>query len=216
MADNFTLTLETLRSFPARKVINPLISFFCSTDPNIRWRAIMAMGSVVAKLADEDMESARVVMRRMIWNLNDESGGIGWGAPEVMGEIMAQHEGLAQEYAPILVSYIREDGNFLEHEPLQRGALWGLARLAQTRSDLILDAGDHLLKYLSSGDPMIRGLAAWNIGLLGGVQVEHDLEVLKGDEAEFTLYLDGVARVCRVSEMATLESRTVTMLGLRH
>jgi hypothetical protein len=46
------------------------------------------MGEVMAHLADKDMESARVIMRRLMWSLNDESGGIGWGAPEAMGEIV--------------------------------------------------------------------------------------------------------------------------------
>ena len=55
------------------------------------------MGAVVAHLAEKDMESARVVMRRLMCSLNDESGGIGWGAPEAMGEIIASHEGLASE-----------------------------------------------------------------------------------------------------------------------
>jgi len=36
-----------------------------------------------------------------MWSLNDESGGIGWGAPEAMGAIMARHTGLADEYANI-------------------------------------------------------------------------------------------------------------------
>jgi len=58
------------------------------------------------------MESARVIMRRLMWSLNDESGGIGWGAPEAMGEIMARHEQLTKEYSAILGSYIREDGKF--------------------------------------------------------------------------------------------------------
>lgn len=95
------------------------------------------MGAFVANLADEDIESARVIVRRLMWQLNDESGGIGWGAPEVMGEILARHEGLAGEYANILTSHIKEDGNSLEHEPLQRDALWGVARLAQVRPDLV-------------------------------------------------------------------------------
>ena len=63
------------------------------------------MGQVVSNLADTDMESARVIMRRLIWNLNDESGGIGWGSPEAMGDIMACHERLAGEYHRLLVSY---------------------------------------------------------------------------------------------------------------
>ena len=125
---------------PARRVVNPLFSFLLSTDTKMKWAAITAMGAVIANLADKDMESARVIMRRLMWQLNDESGGIGWGCPETMGEVVACHEGLAQEYAPVLVSYVKEDGNFLEYEPLQEGAVWGIARAAQKRRHILFDA----------------------------------------------------------------------------
>ncbi|MCJ7684326.1 MAG: hypothetical protein MUO68_08530, partial [Desulfobacteraceae bacterium] len=94
--------LEALCSMPLLRVINSLFSFLYRTDEQIRWRAVTAMGAAVAGLAHEDMEQARVIMRRLIWNLNDESGGIGWGSPEAMGEILACHELLADEYAPVL------------------------------------------------------------------------------------------------------------------
>jgi len=103
------------------------------------------MGAVVANLAEQDMESARVIMRRLMWSLNDESGGIGWGAPEAMGEIIASHDGLAKEYVSVLISYVWKEGNFLEYEPLQRGAVWGVGRVAQVRPELAQDAGPHLL-----------------------------------------------------------------------
>eukprot|EP00362_Geleiidae_sp_MMETSP1317_P000447 CAMPEP_0201284794 /NCGR_PEP_ID=MMETSP1317-20130820/84991_1 /ASSEMBLY_ACC=CAM_ASM_000770 /TAXON_ID=187299 /ORGANISM="Undescribed Undescribed, Strain Undescribed" /LENGTH=71 /DNA_ID=CAMNT_0047606373 /DNA_START=1077 /DNA_END=1289 /DNA_ORIENTATION=- len=71
------------------------------------------------------MEEARIVMRRMLWSMNDESGGIGWGVPEAMAEVMTCNKGLAEEYIHMLISYMREDGeelfqdgNFLEHESL--------------------------------------------------------------------------------------------------
>ncbi len=72
------------------------------------------------------MEKARIVLRRIMWNLNDESGGIGWGSPEAMGEILGQSPELAREFNSILFSYLDPDGNYLEHEMLQRGVLWGI------------------------------------------------------------------------------------------
>jgi hypothetical protein len=125
-AENFNDTLLAILDLPARKVVNPLISFFCSRDAILRWRSVSALGAVVARLADENRESARVVMRRLMWSLNDESGGIGWGAPEAMGEITARHAGMAGEYGHILLSYLAEDGNYLEHEVLQRGGPVGV------------------------------------------------------------------------------------------
>jgi DNA-binding GntR family transcriptional regulator len=73
--------LAAILAIPARQAVGPLFAFFYSGDDTIRWRAISAMGMVVSRLADRDMEAARVVMRRLMWNLNDESGGIGWGSP---------------------------------------------------------------------------------------------------------------------------------------
>jgi len=105
---DFEKELESLSRLPARRVINPLFPFLYNLDEQIRWRAVIAMGAVVANLADEDMASARVIMRRLMWNLNDESGGIGWGSPEAMGEILACHEALSEEYNRILISYARE------------------------------------------------------------------------------------------------------------
>jgi len=200
--ENFDEALEAIRSLPGRKVINPLFSFLCSTEPQVKWRAVKAIGEVVNNLAEEDMESARVIMRRMIWNLNDESGGIGWGLPEAMGEVMARHKGLAGEYAMILESYIREDGNFLEHQPLQRCVLWGLGRLAQERPELLKSATPHLRPFLSSADAVLRGLAAWTMGLLVGSQGDPALAALETDETEVALYLNGTERSYRISELA--------------
>lgn len=189
--DNFEQSLDELCQLPARQVINALFSFLLSTDEQRKWRAITAMGAVVAKLADKDMESARVIMRRLMWSLNDESGGIGWGAPETMGEIIACHRGLAEEYANVLISYVWEDGNFLEYEPLQRGAVWGIGRVAQVRPDLVQDAVPHLLLFLESPDATVRGLAVWTLGLLGAEAARPQLEVLLRDDAPVSVYLDG-------------------------
>ena len=201
LQDDFDQAMETIGSLPGRRVINPLFSFLCSTDPQVKWRAVKAIGRVVRSIAEEDMESARVIMRRMIWNLNDESGGIGWGQPEAMGEVMAQHQGLACEYVMILECYIREDGSFLEHQPLQRGVLWGLGRLAQERPELLKNATPHLRPFLSSADAVLRGLAAWTMGLLGGSQGDPALAALASDETEVTLYLNGTERSYRISEL---------------
>jgi hypothetical protein len=200
-AEDINQGLETIGSLPPRQVINPLFSFLCSTEPQVKWRAVKAIGEVVKNLAEEDMESARVIMRRMIWNLNDESGGIGWGLPEAMGEVMARHQGLADEYVMILKSYIQEDGNFLEYQPLQRGVLWGLGRLAQEKPELLKNVTPHVRPFLSSADAVLRGLAAWTMGLLGGSQGDPALTALESDETEVTLYLNGRERSYRISEL---------------
>ncbi|WP_034622346.1 DVU0298 family protein [Desulfovermiculus halophilus] len=121
---------------PAQNLISPLFTALFSIQETIHWRAVTCMGGAVLSLAHSGLEPARVVMRRLMWSLNDESGGIGWGAPEAMGEIMARHSGLAAEYGSILCSYVvpsEGPDNYLEYAPLRLGAYWGIARLAQAR-----------------------------------------------------------------------------------
>ncbi len=142
--------LTEVADLPARQAINPLIGLYCSGDERLRWRAISATGLLVSRLAASDMESGRVIVRRLMWSLNDESGGIGWGAPEAMGEIMARHLGLAREYACILISYLDKNGNYLELPALQEGVLWGLARLAEVRADLLAPVPALLPPFLRS------------------------------------------------------------------
>ena len=160
-ASNWEEGRQEIIALPASQTISPLIGNLCAVDQQTKSRAIAALGQVVAKLADQDMEAARVVMRRFMYMLNDESGGIGWGVPEAFAEILTCHDGLAAEYAHILVSFMREDGFYLEYEPMQRGLLWGIGRLAEVHPELLhkFNAAQYLPPYLNSQDTEVRELA---------------------------------------------------------
>ena len=201
-SENFFENRYDLCKHPGRKIVNPIFSFFLHPDEIVRWHAITAMGTVVACLADRDMESARVVLRRLMWSLNDESGGIGWGAPEAIGEIIAIHEGLSKEYASVLISYIWEEGNYLEYEMLQRGALWGVGRAASARPGCMKDAVPHLALFLTSPDATIRGLSARALGFLDPESAEKELKQLLSDTARITLYEEGKLKKPSVKELA--------------
>jgi hypothetical protein len=198
--------LDAICQFPARQVVNPLFSLFYHREELIKWRAVTAMGLAVSNLAESDTESARVIMRRLMWSLNDESGGIGWGSPEAMGEIMAMSGKLAAEYHSILLSYIREDGNYIEHEILQRGVLWGLGRLFYARTELIsklaADAAPFLCPYMTSQDAAIRGLAAWTAGAVPDEKTKPFLEHLVSDESKIVIWQERELREHTVGQVA--------------
>jgi HEAT repeat protein len=200
--ENPVSALEELDQISAIKVVNALFSLLYSHDPGIKWAAVSAMGAVVAKIADDEMEAARVVMRRLMWNLNDESGGIGWGSPEAMGEILTCSDPLAEEYANILLSYTREDGNYLEHEMLQRGLLWGIGRLAQVKPHLIRDSAQYLIPYLKVKDANVRGLAVWITCLIDMKEASPYLKKLREDSSEIQIYIDHKILKFRVNDLA--------------
>ena len=194
-----------------QQAVAPLFSALCNPSPKVRWRAVTAFGPVIAALAEENPEKARVVMRRFIWSLNDESGGIGWGAPEAMAEIMAMSPRMAAEYHNHVLAYIHEDhcrpDCYLEHAPLRRGAVWGVARLAQVRPELMQAAEPDLLCLLQDCDGAIRGLAAWACGLLGLKSALPTLEAMKADPAVLELYRDRVLTEATAKDLA-LEAAT--------
>ncbi|TKB27636.1 HEAT repeat domain-containing protein [Desulfopila sp. IMCC35006] len=173
---NFAEILPELEKYPANSLLNPLFLALCDPVERARWNAVLCFGWLVPAMAEKEMEAARIVMRRFLWSLNDESGGIGWGSPEAMGEIMCHNPRLRHEYLHMLISYMREDGenlfedgNYLELPLLQRGLLWGIGRLCQEHQKEMLERGivADLRAYLKSSDMHVVGLAIRCLGLLG-------------------------------------------------
>ena len=98
---------KKIAGYDFRQLINPLFSALCHREENVRWSAVFCFGRIVPQRAEQDMVSARIVMRRFLWSLNDESGGIGWGVPEAMAEVMCHSAALRKEYLHMLISYMR-------------------------------------------------------------------------------------------------------------
>ncbi|MDH3348138.1 MAG: HEAT repeat domain-containing protein [Desulfobulbaceae bacterium] len=219
ISQDLEAVLGEIAQYHATELANILFSAICRNEELLRWRAISAMGVTLARVAVDDMEKGRIFMRRLLWSLNDESGGIGWGAPEVLAEAMVHHRGLAEEYIHMLISYMRkdgdelhQDGNYLEHELLQRGLLWGICRLASQRGAMLIDRGvqGDLLPYLCASDNEVRGIAALGCGLLRVSGAKAQLEKLIGDDEPIRFYVDGVVSVFTVENFAV---QALAMVG---
>ena len=189
--------VELLSTFEEKEIITHLFTALCSTNERCKWNGVLGFGIVVPHIANQDLESARVVMRRFLWSLNDESGGIGWGAPEAMAEVMVHHDTLFSEYSHMIISYMREDGpellqdgNYLELPALQRGLLWGVARLTSVKKNEMLERGVvlDLLHYLDSQDLMVRGLAALCLQLCGTTGLGEQVDELMKSTYSFDVY----------------------------
>jgi len=186
----FAEGLARILTLPPRRVVSPLIGLFCSRAALVRWRAAVALGAVAAQLVANDPESARVVMRRLLWQLNDESGGIGWGCPEAMGEAAARSGRLAREYGGLIVSFIDPAACLLEAPGLQVGVLWALDRLAAAQPAIAAAAGPHLSPFLDAQDALLRGHAARAARRIDPRRYAARLKALAADRARL-LWFDG-------------------------
>lgn len=152
--------LSRLKKIPDAQLTSHLFSYFYHMNELIKFRSTTAMGDLVLRISATSMEKARVILRRIMWNLNDESGGIGWGSPEAMGDILGKSPELAKEFKSILFSYLDTGGNYIEHEILQRGVLWGIGTyLEAAPGDLTQITLDQLHHYLDSPDLLKQGYA---------------------------------------------------------
>ncbi len=148
--------------------VGPLLALLAR--PEKREKAALGLGSVVAALAEKDPEAARVVMRRLMWSLNEESGNLGWGVPEAMGCILARSPLLAGEYVRVFFSYVHDTGrgedNYLDYAPLRAGVFWGAARLAEARPDLMAPYRSILLEGTRDEHAEVRQAAGLALAAL--------------------------------------------------
>jgi HEAT repeat protein/rubredoxin len=172
------------------KTANGLIGLLTDPKEIVKWRAVKALGQVTVQMFSENPEGVRRVIRQLIWNLNDESGGIGWGMPEALGEILAVIPALREEYTGLLAAYIVEKECLLENEQLQKGVIWGLGRvklLNQALKDKIIP---FLWQALKNSDPSMRGTTIWSLGELGDLETVPLLKTLQKETPMVKLFID--------------------------
>jgi HEAT repeat protein len=172
------------------KVVSGLIGLLADVNESIKWRAVKAIGQVAARIFPEDPEKVKRVLRQLIWNLNDESGGIGWGMPEALGEILGAIPGLQEEYLCLLIAYISEERCFIENEQIQKGVIWGLGRIKDFDDCLKTRAVPFLLKALKNSHPEMQGTTAWAVGEMGIREAVPILETLKTEDRRIKIYFN--------------------------
>ena len=154
-----------LEELSGMETVSPLLALL-PKGGILKWRAIILLGRVVSQMAGQDMEKARRVMRRCMWHLNEDSGNLGWGVAEAMGEIAAQSAPLADAYGRCILSYVRQTGfadNYIDYAPLRRGAYWAVGRFAPECPAYHAEGEELLILGLADADPGCQGIAAWGI-----------------------------------------------------
>ena len=197
------IALDMLKQIPDEQLVGHLFSHFYHKDERVKFRSIAAMGVLGSRMEKTHIEKARIVLRRIMWNLNDESGGIGWGSPEAMGEILCQSPELALEFKSILFSYLDPEGNYIEHEMLQRGVLWGIGTfLESSPGDLNEQTKGLLYGYLHSADPIKRGYAIRALINANGLDCNLVPENIVTDAYQIEIFTGWHFVTTRISDMS--------------
>lgn len=130
-----------------KSILSQLTALTYEENKKISDHAIHATGLAARIIAGRDPEYVRNYLLRLFWLLNDESGGIGWRAPELIGEIL-YHCPQFSQFFPMLISLLD-----LEKEDIPRfraGTFWAIGRVAQVERDAMLPALPWIQTYLSS------------------------------------------------------------------
>ena len=89
-------------------------------------------GRVAKALAGTNHEFLRIAVRKLLWSLSDESGGIGWSAPELIGEIVCADPGRFADIVPLIAEVYT-----IEEEMFRPGSALRLNGIAEVGPDLV-------------------------------------------------------------------------------
>ena len=146
-----------------------------------RWNAIIALGKLAQRYAEENDEVYRNILRRQLWAMNDESGNVPWSAPEVMAAIIKARPNQYQEdfFAPMLT-------NGLENPMCHKGVLWAMGYLGEAFLPQLERFLPQILFALDARDADLRGYAVWALKQLD--YQTKATERLINDTSTFLLY----------------------------
>ncbi len=155
-------------------------------DERIRWSAIEAVAQFMKRLWQRGKtEKVREYMRNLFWSLNDESGGIGWSAPQTIAEVIVNIPELLDPYGSMMIAHT------LDEPPLVKGGLWGIGRLGKRAMESVEFFQDKVLAVFSDDDPETLSLAAWASGEVSFRPASPFLEKLLKRHETAEIYIGG-------------------------
>jgi hypothetical protein len=132
------------------------------TDETLRWHSIEAIAVLLRTEWDLGRrEKVRDYLRRLIWSISDESGGIGWSAPQTIAETVVAIPPLNEPFVNIMI-----DRAFGEPTLIKSG-LWAIGRLGRGAWRSVELFQDIVLASFAADEPERLGLAAWALGEVG-------------------------------------------------
>ena len=187
-----------------RRTLNLLVRFAYTKDTLAGWRAIKAVGLAAKALITKEYEFLREVTRKLFWSLSDESGGIGWSAPELIGEIVSADPARFSDLVPMLASVYD-----IEETTFRPGVLYALGRIGEVAPERVMLHQELLTRGLAESDPLSRVTALEAVRKMGSEWKREDrdglrdsVENLLTDRNEVWIYRESGFASVQVKEAA--------------
>lgn len=181
LLDNYDINGTLAWLVKQRRSISLLSSLLFTQDQILRWRAIDVLGKLSRIINKNNNDSIRKLLNHNFWMLNDESGNVGWYAPETIGEVLYNVPEFIDEFGIMLPSYIIE-------EPFERGTHWAIARVAEIKPEVFLKDFSTILKSLEDSDPYIKVFTVKAAILIDPLNSKPKIEKLTKDQEKVELY----------------------------
>jgi len=169
------------------RVVSLLVRISYDKETLAGWRAIKAVGLIAQELVKTDYEYLRNTIRKLRWSLSDESGGIGWSAPELLGEIVYADPQRFADIVPLIA-----DVYTIEEDVFRPGVMYAFSRIAESAPDLVVPFSDIIRTALKDQNALVRVYALETIGKLKGLAslsiAGEVIEKLKHDTSEVWVY----------------------------
>jgi len=201
--DNETVRTLALQS---RKMFSVLVRLAYDKTTLIGWRSIRATGHVASLYVKNNYDFLRDAIRKLLWSLSDESGGIGWSAPEILGEIVSADPGKMSDVIPLIADIFS-----MEERVFRPGVLYALKRIGETKPEAVVPFESLVMRGLLEQDPLSRIYALELVQILKKKFSPGDfreiislIENLRRDKSVAWIYRNDSFNDLEVSEMAEL------------
>ena len=164
-----------------KNILRTLSSMLYDKESLVRWRAIEALGRASKIIAENDLGKIRRQIRRILWLMNDESGGICWNGPEAIGEIVYNIPTLIYEYGPIIIS-------FLDEGPFEVGTRRAIWRIGALGPEVFKESRAAIIESLESSIPEMRAFSIKALNALVDNSARETVKVLKNDLSSVEIY----------------------------
>ncbi|MEN8257455.1 MAG: DVU0298 family protein [Thermodesulfobacteriota bacterium] len=182
-------------TFDDNKTLRFMQRLLYSPSEKERYHTAHVMAQVCRRVSTLKPGMVSDVLHRMYESCTD-SASTHWGLLETIGSIIAARADLYGSFARHLLMYRGVDSS-------RSIVLWAMATIAKESPDVIRQTPVYaVFDFVHHEDPLTRGNAVLLFGRINAMEVKSEIEKLVDDQAELTIYEDGLPRKTTVGALA--------------